>query len=352
MSADTADQHRRLADLIDRVDGEGVENIDVETDFAYSGELRATISLEIPEPPEESDPDQPRCARCGTVLGEEWLERTKGEGGPAPCPMCERNPLPPIGKAVVDELESGHENAVDEMVACDADHSNLAGGSECPDCPYVAPLPGAESDEAENDAPADASATPETADQEDVDVPAESDVAPADVDAEGEQDGTEDEPDGPDPDGVPGEVLAALREEGELSASDLETITGVGSVYTALSKLDEDDLIEKRDDPQDARRTLYRAADWLVDAGDDDDSDPETVLAESSVPDRVGLSETLDAVAASNTVYDAAKTLDIPPQDLEEFCQRLDLKEGENRLLVTDVEERVDALREEVADGE
>lgn len=43
----------------------------------------------------------PQCARCGSVLGDEWKEaneEAKADGtDPADCPMCEQNPLPRVG---------------------------------------------------------------------------------------------------------------------------------------------------------------------------------------------------------------------------------------------------------------
>jgi len=65
-------------------------------------------------------------------------------------------------------------------------------------------------------------------------------------------------------------ILATLEEEGELGASELQTLFEVGSgIYRYLRELDDEGEIESRDDPDDGRRTLYRVS------GDEKDDDAE-----------------------------------------------------------------------------
>ncbi len=127
-------------------------------------------------------------------------------------------------------------------------------------------------------------------------------------------------------------------------------------MYTALGKLEDDDLIEKRKDPDDGRRTLYSAADWLVEDEDDQDEepewngrDPETIVADSSLPARVVLEDILDAVTTADTVIDVAEELDVDVDNLESVCWHLTLKQADSLAIVGNVDERVETVREVVA---
>lgn len=158
------------------------------------------------------------------------------------------------------------------------------------------------------------------------------------------------------PDGPAGRVLEALREEGELAGPELKTVAEVGNVYNAISKLEYDDLIEKRDDPDDGRRTLYRPADWLVDEDDDQEDgpvwngeDPETIVADSSLPARVVLDDILDAAESASTVIEVAEALDVDVDNLEPVCWQLTLKKPDSLEIVGGVDEQVETIREVAA---
>ena len=55
------------------------------------------------------------------------------------------------------------------------------------------------------------------------------------------------------------EIVEALIEHGEQSGSELQTVTGQNDtgIYQKISNLVDDNLVEKRPDPDDGRRTLY-----------------------------------------------------------------------------------------------
>lgn len=288
----TSDRTERLAQIIDDIETGGTQVADYHTKVSYDDTLKATIEVEIDEGrrPEDISP---------------WVEDA--------------------------EISIGWELPEEDLEDADVDGDELKGDH--------------------SEAVADAAATPETADQESVDVPAESDVTPADL-----EDDTDEQDDDPSPDGLAGEILATLRDQGELAGPEIKTVTGASSdMYTAIGVLEDEGLIEKRKDPNDGRRTLYRPAEMDV---DDDEAepewngrDPEAIVADSSLPARVVLEDVLDAAASADLVTDAAETLDVDVDNLESVCWQLTLKQPDSLEIVDNVDERTETVRE-VVDGE
>lgn len=73
------------------------------------------------------------------------------------------------------------------------------------------------------------------------------------------------------------DVVDALAEHGELQTTKLRSVSGAGhSVYEVLTVLDEDGWIDRRDDPDDGRRTLVSLTDAAADLVDGDGTDCES----------------------------------------------------------------------------
>jgi len=303
-SGPIADKHRRLADALEAARAEGVE-VDAVESYTVDGELVATVDVGVGEQTER--PDQ--STADDVVDGD--ANAADPENEPEPSTPAESDIAPGDVQA-----EQEHEDA--------------------------------DVEEEEQDWGPPAIAT-DDANEEAVDADVE--------DAEMDEATTESDQDGVDtPDGVAGEVLAALREEGECTPGELEMITGVSDAYYALGKLEDDDLIEKRKDPDDGRRTLYSAADWLVEDEDGQDEepewngrDPETIVADSSLPARVVLDDILDTVPTADTVIDLAEQLDVDVDNLGPVCWHLTLKQADSLAIVSDVDERVETIREVVS---
>jgi len=144
-----------------------------------------------------------------------------------------------------------------------------------------------------------------------------------------------------------------------LAGKELKLVSGVSNIYSVVSELHDDGLVAKRRDPDDGRRTLYRPAEMDVDddADDQDDApewngrDPETIVADSSLPARVVLEDILNAVADASTVIEAAETLDVDVDNLESVCWHLTLKQPDSLEIVDDIEDRIKTVQE-VADVE
>ncbi|WP_436933726.1 ArsR/SmtB family transcription factor [Halovenus marina] len=72
------------------------------------------------------------------------------------------------------------------------------------------------------------------------------------------------------------EIVETLDLEGELPVTELETLTerAENTIHIHLSNLQEDGIVEKRQDPDDGRRCLYSLAEAAYD-GEDDELDKE-----------------------------------------------------------------------------
>jgi len=328
MSSDAIpDQHRRLADALEAAEAEGAE-VDAVESFTVDGELVATIDVgvgvgEQTERPDQSTADDVVDADASAVdPGDEPAPSTPSESDIAPDDLeDDQDDFDP--DEAVDRLEEEEDRDVE--VYSIGTESGLRDGME----------------EVEAEEDTDEEPEPE---------PEEADDQPRPDDLESEED--------PEPpaDSLAAEVLATLRDEGELAGPEIKTITGAGTdMYTALGDLQDDDLVEKRKDPDDGRRTLYRPAGWLVDDGDDQDEepewngrDPEEIVADSSLPARVVLDDILDAVPTADTVIDLAEELDVNVDTLEPVCWPLTLKQADSLAIVSDVDERVETIREVV----
>lgn len=112
------------------------------------------------------------------------------------------------------------------------------------------------------------------AEEEDEQEPGDADEGDEGVDIDSLQEEMEQRDEsGPD---TPAErVLATLREEGELAGTEIKTLAEVGNVYNVIRSLEDDDLIAKRADPDDGRRTLCRPAEMDVDEKDDQAEDDD-----------------------------------------------------------------------------
>ena len=304
MSSDPiADKHRRLADALEAARAEGVEVDGVES-YTVDGELVATVDVGIGEEtvrPDQSTTDDVVDADASAV---------DPTNEPAPSVPAESDTAP--GDL---ENEENTQNSDEEFVE----------------------------------------SVHEVA--EDVDLDDDSQEDEPEPDAKGDTD--QDENESPVEEGtLESKVLAALREEGELTASELEEITSAGNVHHPLSVLAEDDLVEKRQDPDDGRRKLYRPAGWLVDDQDDEEDvddgpewngrDPEEIVADSSLPATIVLEDILDAVATADTVIDVAEQMDVDVDNLGPVCWHLTLKQPDSLSIVDDVDERAALIREVV----
>ena len=341
----------RLAEIVDEAESEGTTIRDTDT-YIHNGALFATVEVKIDEGPTVSHTHEPACSwsdgdENGLEDGEEHLI-TSGElasisiGEPADNgdgqadvvdadasavdPGDEPAPSTPAESDIVPgDLEDG-EGEEDDFDPDEAVErlkekvDELEGGLEDGEQYYLGEEP----------------KTDDTDDQ----------PRPEDLEAEEDPE--------PPADSLASEVLATLREEGELAGPEIKTITGAGSdMYTALGDLQDDDLVEKRKDPDDGRRTLYRPAGWLVDDEDDEEPewngrDPETIVADSSLPARVVLDDILDDVSTADTVIDLAEQLDVDVDNLEPVCWHLTLKQADSLTIVENVDERVETIREVV----
>ena len=124
------------------------------------------------------------------------------------------------------------------------------------------------------------------------------------------------------------EVADALVEHGEQSASELQTVTGQDdNIYNRLNALNDKDLIETRDDPDDARRTLYSLT---VDNVDEERENETDVTGDDSEDHRIGdeLVEELDdadqeASADGGVKGKTESDLDLPGDATSEDVQDL-----------------------------
>ncbi len=314
----TSDRHRRLAELVDRVDDDGVEVETVESHTTPDGKLRSTLKLRIgPVPSTTAEADAEEAAGddsrgvgddyigCEGGLRDE-LEEFEAEQA------ADDDEGPETGEATVSETMPGIDDSLEDDEAEESETEDV--------------------DEADDD--------PET-DEED---------QPHPEDLEAEED-----PEPPE-DSLAAEILAALRDEGELAGPEIKTITGAGTdMYSALGELQDDDLVEKRQDPEDGRRTLYRPAGWLVQDDDEEEDgpewngrDPKEIVADSSLPAHLVLEDILEGVTSVDTVIDLAEQLDVDVDNLEPVCWELTLKQSGSYEVVDDVDERVETVREVV----
>jgi len=322
----TPDKLRRLADALEAAEEAGVEVDGVES-YTVDGELIANVDVGVgpePETPDQSTTDDVVDADASAVdPADEPAPSTPAESDIAPGDLeDEEDDFDP--DEAVERLQEAEDRGVGE------DYIGTESGLRD------------ELEESEAEEEQDGAICSECGESHD-------DGACWDEDAT-----EDDQDDEPEPDGVAGEVLAALREEGECTPGELEMITGVSDAYYALGKLEDDDLLEKRKDPEDGRRTLYSAADWLVEDQDDDSPewngrDPETIVADSSLPARVVLDDILDVAAGASTVREVAEALDVSVAELDPVLWELNLKELENRSIVDDVDEQVETILEVVS---
>ncbi len=277
------------------------------------------------------------------------------------------------GKASISRPRNGDgTDGQDEQ--CSNDHDELEEGVACSECGHVEPLSSPAADADAGAGQSDESEAPPN--------PAESDIVPGDIEndedetnesAVGErevapdvddeivdagEDATDDEDEQDDhapaaepvDDPLAEQIVSILEAEGELRSSDLrDRVDGNQTeFYDACDDLKEADRLSVRDDPDDGRRKLYSLA------GEDDGPewngrDPETIVADSSLPARVVLEDILDAVANADTVIDVAEQLEVNVDNLESVCWHLTLKEADSLAIVGNVDERVETIREVVS---
>jgi len=96
-----------------------------------------------------------------------------------------------------------------------------------------------------------------------------------------------------------------------------------------------------------------------VDGGEDEESeedeevlDPYEAFDESPMPARIDLLDVLEVVTDSSTVYDAAAELDVSSEKLATLLWDLGLKRPQTKVIVDNVEERVEDIREIMNGGE
>ncbi len=324
MSSDPiANKHRRLADALEAARAEGVE-VDAVESYTVDGELVATVDVGVGALQEDSvDAAEDGTHDAVSVdTADDWDEfKTESLEAAEKVDNGEVDSASGSHELEEGEDEFDPEEAVERL---EETVDELEGDLEDGEQYYIGEEP----------------------------EPEDTDEQPRPEDLEAEED--------PEPpaDSLAAEVLATLRDEGELAGPEIKTITGAGSdMYTALGDLQDDDLVEKRKDPDDGRRTLYRPAGWLVEDEDEEEDDepewngrdPETIVADSSLPARVVLDDILEAVATVDTVIDLAEQLDVDVDNLGPVCWHLTLKQADSLAIVSDVDERVETIREVVS---
>lgn len=386
--ASAADKIARFAELVEAVDEEGVTIVDHNTTrLASSGDLQGTIDVRIDDVPVESNGDE--CPVDHDELGEAVACSECGHINPLSTPAFvpgdsssdaeeELQDVDADAEAIVDELEDDRDQDTDdaederaEQMACSEcgeSHDDGACWDETTDEPVIGEGEiASDADEEIVEAVADAVDEEDDEDEFDPDavaaeLQAGSDEEGSDADGADTEQADEFAADEPDPDSTAGAVLQALREEGELSGKELKLASGVSNIYTVVAELHDDGLVAKRANPDDGRQTLYRPAEMDVDEQadgedqQDDDApewngrDPETIVADSSLPARVVLDDILDAAESASTVIEAAETLDVDVDNLEPVCWHLTLKQPDSLEIVDDAADKAEIIRE-VADA-
>ncbi|WP_049979337.1 helix-hairpin-helix domain-containing protein [Halolamina rubra] len=382
-AVDTPDRYERLAELVDAIESEGTQVTDTDTRILHDDTLRATIEVEIDEGRLESA-HRPtlRGARPPTVSiemqgaekaledtdmdAEEIVDELEEEAPEAPRELLsvsgvgERKArlLAGHGYKTIEDLEAAKQSDLTEVsrvgpalaarIKADvggADVFDHLGDGEQHECRFA--------DESEDQN------TDETNDSAVGEREVEPDVDDETVDAV--EDATDDEDEQDDQaaagesaaDPLAKEIISILEAEGELRSSDLrDRVDGNQTeFYAACDDLKEATRLTVRDDPDDGRRKLYSLADDQDDGPEWNGRDPESIVADSSLPARVVLEDILNAVADASTVIEAAETLDVDVDNLEPVCWHLTLKQPDSLEIVGDIEDRIKTVQE-VADVE
>ncbi len=349
-AVDTPDRYERLAELVDAIESEGTQVTDTDTRILHDDTLRATIEVEIDEGRLEP-------ARTQTLRGarppqvsiemqrtEEALEDADVDAEEIVDELENDEDDENRGQASISRPRNGDESD-DQDEECPNDHDDLDEGVACSECGHVEPLSSPAVDADASAAKPDESEAPPS--------PAESDIVPGDI--ENDEDEQEDQAPAAEPvdDPLAEQIVSILEAEGELRSSDLrDRVDGNQTeFYDACDDLKEADRLSVRDDPDDGRRKLYSLADDQDDAPEWNGRDPETIVADSSLPARVVLEDILNAVADASTVIEAAETLDVDVDNLEPVCWHLTLKQPDSLEIVGDIEDRIKTVQE-VADVE
>lgn len=367
-------RYRRLAALVEQLEEDGYNVVDVEPYEDQLNRQQAEVTLDLDgglnqEPFRAHDQGEPadgvgtRTLSNGTGASisrpvQDLQEATDGE---------DLEEADVDAEETVDELEAGQE---DEADTADDQEQTAVGERE------VAP----DVNEEIVDAVRDVTADEDEDDGEDKEADVSNGEAESyDCDVDGCDEGgfvserglnihkgrkhSDDEEDDPTPDDgtLAADVLDVLEQEGELAVKDIRQITGGGDhVYNVLTELSNDGLIDRRDDPEDKRRTLISLAESSDDEADDADEedeesddleiDPYEVVDRSGLlPERLDLQDILDAAVGAEDVYDVAMSMGVDADTISPVCWELGLRQQDSTVLVEDVDERVDELREEVA---